>query len=415
MAIFHHSTESYAVSAARGANVFKAKWQKIFCPESMARAQDAYVGKMEESWRDYLLPSDKIIYAISPESGKLTLRRLENDSPGLPLTDHAFTQALGRAGINIPTPFARKLLASKSSEYRDLVATMLQTLNRAEPGEEPEKHMIRIESNQVKAVLTSSYKRLPSKPQLHAFAEACGAAGMVPVDGHRTDLKTHFRMALPQIFEPVKNEPIVLGLSYSTSEVGAGYNRVDLNAWRLWCTNCAESESLLRQVHLGRSLDTLEDEHFSERTRQLQAETQASAMRDVINGFLAGDRIEAFCEAIRAAANSKTDTDKVIDSFYSRSRVSKGERDRLHDIAKSTDVEILPPVGENGDNAWRTSNVFSAYAKELNDSDKIRAREFEKLAGQVLRDYVTENKRENLLALPADTRAITGEYTEAAE
>lgn len=407
--MFHHNAgETYAQGAARATAHFKSKFDAIFAGSGPDKARQAFDQVMEQRLKDALVPSDKLTFVADKQHGLLA--RYRGAEP-LPMTDHAFGQLLGRAGINVPTPFARKLLSADSDATRALLPTILHQLNASSEGQEANRYLVRIEDNRIRAVLTDSYKRIDSRPQLMAFAKSAAAHGLVPMYGCRTELRNHFRVALPQVFEPVKNEPLVLGLEWSNSDLGAGANTITMFIIRMWCTNTATCESVLRQVHLGKQIDAIDFESLSERTLMLQEQTQASAMTDIMDGFLSGNRIQAFCDMIGRAHEQKVNIDKAIGDAYSKSRVSKPERDKLMEIAQSTDVEVLPQVG--GESAWRLSNIFSSLAQQT--VSPVRQRELEGLAGKVIAEYVPANKASNLLALPASTSALVGEYTDAAE
>lgn len=380
MVMTHHSSEDYNVTAARAAVGAREKLQRII-QAGLPSAQKA-VAQMQwqqDNMVDVLARNDRMRFNVTEQG--LTM---QNGDVGraLPLTEHAFTQLLARADIPVPPRFARALLSSEATPIRSMLPSILETLNRnAADTAKPERSLVRIVDSRVHAVLSDSYKRINSAPQLEAFCATSKAHGLVPMFGCNTELRNHFRVVLPTILEPIPNEPMVIGLEWSNSDFGAGANAVRMFILRMWCTNTAMGESVLRQVHLGRQLDA---NTFSERTMRLQSQTDASAMQDVVANFMHADRIGEFCTKVRAAHDAKIDTGKAIENMYKSSKVTKQEKDRLAGIAQTQDVEILPSVG--GESVWRFSNMFSYLAQQT--ENPVRARELEQIAGDVLTTYV---------------------------
>jgi hypothetical protein len=394
--MIHHSSESYEVAAHRAADGARAKLRAII-QQGQVSAQKTFAEIFQRNIDDALVRNDKVNYGVNSQG--LTMQFGE-DAP-LPMTDHAFTQALARADISVPPQFARKLLGSGNEHVRLLLPEVVETLNRC--CEDERRSLVRVVDGRVHAVLSDSYKRIDSRPQLAAFAEAAGSKGLVPMFGANTELRNHFRVILPEIYEPVPHEVMVFGLEWSDSDFGAGCNAVNMFILRLMCTNTAMAEKMLRQVHLGKQLDSIDFEEMSVRTRQLQAETMASAMSDLVNGWIDSGRVEQYCDVVRRAHEAKIDTGKALSDMYKASKINKPERDKLEGIAATQDVEILPSVG--GESVWRFSNMFSYLAQQT--VSPVRARELESLAGKVLADFVPQN---NLRALPAPTAETVQHY-----
>jgi hypothetical protein len=400
--LYHHDNRDYETAAREAAIVANRKLQTIIA-QGQTSAQKTYEAIFGRNIQDALVRGDAPIYSF--EGSRLTMKFAGHDR-ALPVTSHAFGQVLDRAGIKVPGHFARKLLTHANPAIKALLPEMIETLNRGDRETSEEKSLVRVLNGEVRAVLSARYKRINSSPYLGAFALAGRDAGMVPVMGCASEVKDHFRMLLPAIFEPMPNEPMCFGLEWSNSDYGAGHHTVKLFILRLWCTNTGVMESLLKQVHLGKTIDSLDfetQEVLSERTRQLTADAASSAMQDIFRSWISPERVHSYVEVIRNASATEVHPERALSEMVRKGQITSVEREKALDLANVKDVHVLPPVrGDFECDAYRFSNVFSFMAQQT-DND-VRARELEVIAGTILAN-VPANRGESLLALPADAGA----------
>jgi FtsZ-binding cell division protein ZapB len=202
--------------------------------------------------------------------------------------------------MNIPSKYLRQL--SEGTEWQRQLAT--QILNEHSGWTERTRVLVRTVGNQVRGVLSDSYRRLNSEQILTAFLPEAMSQGAVPCDAYMSDTKIWVETILPEpISIPTEFNGTVMvymGARFSTSDYGDG--AVDMRAYLLngVCLNGMVRESLMKQVHLGSRLpDNLQ---FSERTYALETETTVSATKDFTKNLYSRDNI------MRQAASRWTST-----------------------------------------------------------------------------------------------------------
>lgn len=364
--LYHHDARDYEVAASEAATRAKAKLEKTIA-DARDNARAVYAKVMSTS------PDDAIIrnraMEIEVQNGQVILAA--NGIDARPLSSHALGQLCSKAGM--PRAFAQDLLENKNARVAALVKENLATLLRE--GDD-DRSLVRAADGQVRGVMSDSYKIIDSRPMLDTFVKTSMAGGLVPVFGAATETRASMRALLPMVFEPAPHEVIAFGLSWENSDYGAGAHTVNVFMLRLWCTNFAITERALRQVHLGKRLD---DVSFSNKTRQLEAQTSASALKDIIGQALSPERVAAYNGAIAQAATDKIDANKALDALVKTGALQKGERNAIGEKFVSADVEMLPA----GNTTWRLSNAISwfAHAGELETDRRIA---LEKVAGNVL-------------------------------
>lgn len=334
-----------------------------------ASAQNAYQHAMNATITDALVRDSAVAFE---ESGKGALRmRMPNDLGQLVLTDYALGQTCERYGM--PIKFARELVASQNPMLRMMAAENLETLARSQ--EKPGKALVRMQDGKVKAVLSSSFRRVDSRPMIENFVQTCEAQKLVPVEGMVTDTRIAIKALLPRVVV-AGGDAIVFGMQLKNSDFGAGAFECKVFCMRLWCLNGALLETALRQVHLGRKLD---EGTFSQHTYDLDSRTSISAMRDVIKGALSEGNVSRFTDIINASAKDGFDAAKAFDAMQKGGKITKAEKLEIIETYNSPDVEMLPA----GNTAWRASNAVSWFAHAGKHSGD-RKLELEKLAGDVI-------------------------------
>lgn len=278
---------------------------------------------------------------------------------------NALQQAAGLA--DIPAAYVSTLLAADPE-------LLTHNLNRRMHARGASRQLVRSVAGCARAVLSDKYRRLDSRPIIDALGKTAKEFGLVPVGGVASDLQFRLRLAVPQIFEPIPGEFVVLGLDWSNSDFGRGAH--DIAGWidRVVCANGAVTESALRQVHLGRRLTA--DGVLSEQTLSLDTQAAASAAQDVVRAYLDPARIEERLNAIRAA-NAKDVTPATVDTFL-RKHLGKAGFEAAREVYRSAEVEMLP----QGNSVWRLSNALSWLANKEEDAD-ARA-DLQELAGKAM-------------------------------
>ena len=288
----------------------------------------------------------------------------------LPMHDNAFAQACAR--VEAPEAFMRGL-AAMPGWGTDLAARNLNDLMAYRVGPQP-RFLVRAIDGQARGFLSDHYRRLDSRPIIETLLGAVQKAGAVIADGVISDVRVSIRAILPQVYEPVAGEVMAFGLAFANSDFGRGAVELSAFALRVWCTNAATLENVLRKVHLGGRLD--ENLAFSQRTYDLDTKTIASAVQDMAAGMLDPARIDALNGRVAAAAAQEIDPARALVAL--RRTMTKGETDAVAAAFNGPDVEMLPA----GNTAWRFSNALSWVARHT--EDQTRRMEIEAMAGDVI-------------------------------
>lgn len=282
---------------------------------------------------------------------------------------HALTQICQKVGF--PWRYAQALRAPEVEDWG--VPLLAHNLNELYQNQ-GSRYLIRSYENEIRGFLSDRYRRLDSRPLVEAFAEACQKVGAVAVQGYATDTKVALKAMLPVVFEPAPNEVIAFYVYWGNSDYGNGAHELKVGILRLWCTNYAIMDDVLRQVHLGRRLS--DDISWSNRTYDLDTKAMASAIDDMVSQCLSEEKTTELCSLVKTAHEEKIDPAKALKQF--KKDLTKGELTRVADTFNSPDVENLPP----GNSVWRLSNAISWVAGHTEDTE--RKLDLMKVAGKAL-------------------------------
>lgn len=247
-----------------------------------------------------------VTFARDAQTGAVTLNMSEG---AFSLHDNAVGQLADRMGI--PQRYLRTLAGGQQDWQRELAAHLL---NQHSDWTQRSRVLIRCVGQQVRGVLSDSYRRLNSVDILTAFVTEASREGAVVADAFMTDTKVWAETILPQPFvvPTANNGDVVIfaGARFSTSDYGDG--SVDMRSFLLngACLNGMVRESLMRQIHLGSKLpDSLA---LSQRTYELDTKTTVSAVRDLTSGLFSKDNLLRKAYEIQGASEMEVDFDSEI-------------------------------------------------------------------------------------------------------
>lgn len=360
----HHSNADYNVAASEAATAARTRMEaQINDGQKKAAQVIEYVQAN--------VPEDRVVLgkklAFHATEKGIALDIPEKDIITQTLHRNALGQAASR--VDLPIGFVNDLL-DRGEWGRELAARNFNELFGHLNGD---RFLLRSVAGQVRGFLSNSYRRLDARPILDNFLGGVMKFGAVPVAGTVTETKISIKVVLPMIFEPIPNEVMLFGAEYENSDFGNGALTMNTFVDRLWCTNFARSESLLRQIHLGARLG--EDMAFSQRTYILDTKTMASAVGDMVNNALSPKSVNDYLALVQAANEKKVDGREVAE--FMKKRLTKGEAEAASNAFNGADVEQLPA----GNTAWRMSNALSFIAKS---AEPERALELQRIAGEVL-------------------------------
>lgn len=364
--LYHHDGRDYDVAASEAAAKARVKM------EEMIHRGRAMAASTIQTVQNAII-HDSIVRGAALEFVHVgnDIVVVRPDSHPTPFHRHGLNQATERAGIPHSTRFIDTML-SRGEWGIELLAHNLETIYKHGNGN---RYLLREEDGRIKGFLSDRFRRLDSRPLLDAFCGACSELGILPFDGYALETKFRLRAVLPQIFEPVPNEPQLFGLEWGNSDFGDGVHAVKIWNMRVWCTNTATLDDVLRQVHLGGRLsDNIE---YSRRTLELDTEANASALKDVVRHALSPATVSSYNEAIRLAHEQKIDAKEAARLL--KAHLNKGEVEAATEAFNSPDIVNLPP----GQTRYRLVNAVSwiAQSEELSP---VRKLELQEVAGKLL-------------------------------
>lgn len=362
--LVHHGSESYEVAASEAANKTRVKLQGLI-DGGPARVMPVLTRLSEEVISDSLVPRDRLTFAM--EGDHFGIRWLKDDFRTV--HKNAVTQLATTLGI--PPRWANDNAMGKDWQP----AMMTKVFNDYVANNGSKKVLLRAVNDEVRAVLSPSFKRMDSGPIIQAFLEECNVIGARPYEAQHTDVHVAIKALLPYLFEPVANEVMAFGVVLQNSDFGKGALSLRVFALRLVCTNLALMEESLRQVHLGKRLEDVSI--LSEQTIQLDTAALISMVRDVIRGALSSDSINANLTRIQAA-NKDTVTPTAVNRILEKNFQKETSR-LITETFNSADVEMLPP----GQTRLRLSNAISWVAGN-NITDLEERLGMQTLAGELI-------------------------------
>ena len=288
--------------------------------------------------------------------------------------DNAIGQLADRMGI--PSRYLRGLAAGEPWA-KHLAATLL---NEHSGWTQRSRVLVRTVGQQVRGVLSDSYRRLNSVEILTAFVQEAAEQGAVISDAYMNDTKIWAETILPTpITVPTaKNGDVVIfaGARFSTSDYGDG--AVDMRAFLLngACLNGMVRESVMKQVHLGSKLpDNLQ---LSQQTYELDTKTTVSAVRDLTKGLFSKDNLMQKAYEIQGASEIEVDFDHELKRLTRDGGLLKQEGKEVEKILMRND----PNDGvQGGATLWKLTQAITAHARELTPE---RSRELHEISGQLL-------------------------------
>jgi hypothetical protein len=364
--LYHHDNRDYDVAASEAAKKARVKME-----EMIHRGRKMALATIETVQNTII--SDSIVRGSALEFVHVgnDIVAIRPDKTPAPFHRHGLNQAMERTGIPHPNRFIDSML-SRGEWGAELLAHNLETIYKHGNGS---RYLMREESGRIKGFLSDKFRRLDSRPLLDAFCGACTELGVLPFDGYALETKFRLRAVLPQIFEPIANEPQLYGLEWGNSDFGDGVHAVKIWNMRVWCTNTATLDDVLRQVHLGGRLsDNIE---YSQRTLELDTEANAAALKDVVRHALNPATVEGYNQAIKLAHEEKIGPKEATAKL--KAHLSKGEVEAATEAFNSPDIVNLPP----GQTVYRLSNAVSwiAQGEDVSPSRKL---ELQEIAGKLL-------------------------------
>lgn len=184
---------------------------------------------------------------------------------------------------DIPLAYYRRCLASKPALLASQVNAWLSDKNQ-----EADARMVRLIDNDVRAVLSSRYRRVDSLFVLSMALEGLKRTKLnfriesMDVNDERFHLKAIFPTV---IGEPKPGDIVSAGIHVWDDEVGRGSYGVAPFSYRLVCKNGATHNIAKKGRHLGRSLDSDEIQMLSQEAVDADDHALGLKIRDLVEAY----------------------------------------------------------------------------------------------------------------------------------
>lgn len=311
--------------------------------------------RIQASAKDYVVPVQKM--EMNPD-GQI---EFTNGS------DHAFKLNSWSAGqvasyTDIPKSYFDRLRGERPDLLSLNVNHGLEKISR-ETAAKPESRMIRTLDGQVRAFLSSRYRRLDGYDLLNETLPIMLDHGFRPLESELTEKRVYVKAVTDRIQADVKpGDTVQFGLLISSSDVGAGSLRVEPFLNRLVCANGMVAAHTIRKFHIGKDQASREiEELLSDETKEMEDAAFWAMCRDVVKNSMRPDIFKEQVDRLRVAAGEEIknfDLPRVVELTMKAVKVD-GEK---------THNNILAALASGNQGAgltrWGLINAFTAAAKD---------------------------------------------------
>ena len=299
----------------------------------------------------------------------------KNTKKSYGLHPHALAQCGEKLGI--PTRYIKDLGTSTDKWQRDLAE---EILNNHTVHSTRNKVLVRTVGDQVRGVLSDSYRRLNSGDIYAQYISAVGKAGGQVIDAYASETKTYIESVLPEVISvPTANNGtvhMVFGTRISNSDFGDGALEVRAFNMQVVCMNGMTRKSLMRQIHLGRRIP--DEMLVQDDTWKADTMAQGLLVRDLVLNNMNKNSILEHAQKIQNASRKTVDFENQI-KLLPRKGILKNE---CASITKAL-LDNRADQGLQGEpSLWKLTQAITAVANQ--GDDLRRKRELGEVAGALL-------------------------------
>jgi len=243
-----------------------------------------------------------------------------------------------------------------------------------------ERVLVREIEGTVRGFLSDHYKRLNSKEIYLAFLNAVAGTDMKLVSAYSGEIKGYLEVIDPNIVSiPTEKNGIVhivYGAQLRNSDFGAGALEMRAFKMQAHCLNGWVSESILREIHLGKRLpDNLV---LSEETYKYDTLTKAGIVKDAMQVLINPENRLVEANQIQQAGKVLVDVDREIKQLP-KIGMQEGEIKEFQKVMFRND----PEDGVLGEpTLWKMAQAIGVVARDLENED--RKRDLQAVAGKII-------------------------------
>lgn len=264
---------------------------------------------IKENAKDYMVPTS--LLKMDAETNELHVGKEILKPSG-----YAHGQIASYVGI--PKQYYDRIREENPALLADNVNHGLERKADVKRGEKPENRLVRAYKGEVRALLSSSYRRLDSYDLMQTVLPVVQDNGLQIVSSEITEQRVYLKALSPKIQAEVKKDDVVqYGLMISNSDVGAGSVRVEPLIYRLVCLNGMIMNTSIRKFHVGRNMAGDDfTELLTQETLNLTDQAFWAQVKDILLSTLTQENFEREVNKLRDAAAQKItnfDLPEVVD------------------------------------------------------------------------------------------------------
>jgi hypothetical protein len=253
---------------------------------------------IKKNAKDFLVPTAKLEMdttgAISFTNGKTHT-----------FTPNGYAHGQVASYTDIPKAYYDRLLVEKPELLSENVNHGLRkNSKKVSRGGHSETRLVRAYGDNIRALLSSSYRRLDSYDMCQSVLPVLLENQFEVVSSEITDTRLYIKALTPKITTEIKKGDVVqYGLVISNSDVGAGSVRVEPLIYRLVCQNGLISNTALRKFHVGKNMagdDIME--LLSQETISLTDKAFWAQVHDLVTASMQPQMFEHQVNRLREAA-----------------------------------------------------------------------------------------------------------------
>lgn len=319
---------------------------------------------------DYLVPTNRMNVELI--DGIIKATAINGSQFGF--SDFAIGQLAEK--MHVPSRYLKDLFHGDEWQKGLAVKTVNDHVNNVAR----ERLLVRSVNDQVRGILSDSYRRLNSMQIYVAFLSACQNKGAVLIDAHSSETRGYLEVINKEVTSiPTKNNGMihqVFGAQIRNSDFGAGALELKLFEMQIVCMNGMVSDSILREIHLGRKLPS--DLRISEDTYKKDTEAMAGVVSDAMNQIFDPFYIAEKTKRIQAASEYEVDMKKEVKALPQIGFT----QDETNEVEKRL-INNNPDDGLQGGNSlWKFAQAAGAVARDAENQE--RKRELQEIAGKIM-------------------------------
>lgn len=335
---------------------------------------------MRDESKDYIVPPGQLgkVSASVSDDGKMVIEMVNGETKQFAPSRWAHAQLADYSSV--PKSYYDRLNAENPAL---LASNVNHGFELAKVDAGATGRMLRTHGGNLRAMVSSRFKRLDNFDLFEAVAPALIQLGFEPESTELTDKRLYLKCISPRVQSEIKlNDVVQYGLVISNSDVGAGALRIEPMVYRLVCLNGMIANVAKRHAHLGRNIlaDDVE-ELLTDETRQLTDKAFWHQVRDVITIFAKPEHFEREVNRLRVAADVPI---RMFDLPVIVERTAKAIGITTTEATRKSIIDNLASGAHGaGMNKWGLANAFT-FAAQQETLDYDAATDLERAGSQVI-------------------------------